>query len=608
MAVRLLGGRATLGALLPCLLASVLTLAGDGWAQTSTPPPLLTRLRALKARVQGLLDEHAASQSRSADSTSRNRGAASRRRQRPTRRRRAGTTGARRTGTSSTTRTSGTTRTSSTSSTSSTASTTRTAGTTSATRTTSTTSTTTTGTTTSTTTRAAATDRRLPPDLSGADCQDLLTRLSALRKRIQGILATNRAAEADRLQVTVQGPAEPRTNKDFPLAIEVVGGAPPFRTEVRDQAGFVRAARAGGERRFRLEVEAPGGPGPAEARVRVEDARGGAAEATHRYRARPIERRTFVAGDVVGVSSLGVDSRRTAWEAAKQRLADLMRSYVTRDLTGMMRQFSATASPDPGVIRTAVIDDFQSEAQTNVDLVLRSYQETPGELCADATWNRTTVRNEQQGVEVTRGQLRVCFARDDAMKISLFQGGLPFGLHDAELRRQSLGGQLNLDPNSSLPAPDNDTASTPVVLLADPLGLATVAVDIEGGTIRSLGINPAPGPADALPGEDFFAFPLFPGSVTLNVHAIGSERVTSCAQPIPPGAGSPPAAVAAFGRVNLLGAGSTAVVDTASPDGPLFAYRTPSGATGVISYDAFTFVYNQDDDEILDESKSLSCP
>jgi hypothetical protein len=252
---------------------------------------------------------------------------------------------------------------------------------------------------------------------------------------------------------------------------------------------------------------------------------------------------------LLGVHQIRVGYRdQTAWETIKGTLEGFSRAYVDRDVTGAMRWIGRNFTQDAGVLRNALLRDFQRETSITLDLVLQGYRTTRDGAAVQLDWNRTGTDQRTGQSLVRRGSSRVLFDRHDAYRIVTWFGTTPFGLGDPQWETQSRLGDPGL-AGSFL------QSQAFAALDADNLDWESVVLDLEspGGSARRIRGN-AVCPGCAADPED----------LVVGFRDVGGNLFvifTSTDQPVVDPAGDnavPPGAVRCPGASSLEEIGSVA--------------------------------------------------
>lgn len=164
-----------------------------------------------------------------------------------------------------------------------------------------------------------------------------------------------------------------------------------------------------------------------------------------------------------------VEPSVTFWERAKRTLRDFLRAYVAGDLMGAMRQVDEDY-PAAGLLRNALLEDFQQETGISVDVQLVRFQVGPRSLEVLLDWRRTATRQGTGTPVVQTGQSSVLISREG--RILGVRGALFAGLTDPDYRTQTRAGQL--------------TGTDPVTLFGEDLGAGTGASSSTSGGGSSL--------------------------------------------------------------------------------------------------------------------------
>ena len=206
------------------------------------------------------------------------------------------------------------------------------------------------------------------------------------------------------------------------------------------------------------------------------------------------------------LGNVGVEAGQTRWDAVKASLRELVRAYVSRDLSGVLGQLGRDIVPDRSIFSNAIQEDYQLQDDIMLDLELMNYRVDIERVCTEARWNRSAVRQANGIRRVEDGTCRLCFTREDEWKLSLAQGRLPFGLDDPAMQQQAATGQPNPDPQNATtrPLPQGQR-----VLNIDvdhrPGGTGNVAfLDLEAGTVRKATVAGDVDDLAGLPGEDVY--------------------------------------------------------------------------------------------------------
>lgn len=232
---------------------------------------------------------------------------------------------------------------------------------------------------------------------------------------------------------------------------------------------------------------------------------------------------------------------------AKESLSDFFGGFADRNIYRMTRALADDVQPPFAVIRQGALEDLQREQDIAIELTILSWLRSGVGLCAQTRWRRTSVRDGL--AQVSNAALRVCF--DRSMAIHLFQGTLPVGLFDPEVRRLAAGGQPNPDPTDTdipeIPDPSPPAPTAPPAPGEPPpdvpqgpffLNLALDPNPIHGRTVAFLDVETRSLRFDAddiailnsgAPGEDVIlgVTPMGPGN-PIQVRAVGGARVINC--------------------------------------------------------------------------------
>lgn len=313
-------------------------------------------------------------------------------------------------------------------------------------------------------------------------------------------------------------------------------------------------------------------------------------------------------GGALTDAAFAVDASVTRWQAAQAILGEFFAAYVAGDLYRADRRLAADVAPPRVVITNAMQDDHQREADIDLQVVLLNYQMQPTRVCTSVEWNRSGTSKVTGLNTVRRGAFQVCQDRGgarDPWRLSEFRGNLPFGLADAELKRQAAAGNPNPDP-AHLPPPGGAAADRGAGPFAINLGLdpsptggGNVAViDLETSAVRKV-IDLDPSMVGTNPGEDLVVsidLGLPPDRV--RVRAVGGAAVANCG-------GGPGRQLADFASVRAGALGGTA--DDAA--GKVFGVRTGGGAFALLRIpDGALASYLLDDDELIQPGGGVGCP
>ncbi len=252
--------------------------------------------------------------------------------------------------------------------------------------------------------------------------------------------------------------------------------------------------------------QAPGGPRPA---------------------ATPGSDTAFPAGSAFGAPVGNRDLTR--WEAAKDTIRRVLQAYTSQDIMQFMDRFTLDTAQDLGILRNAVLNDYQVETGLAVDIILLQYWVNFDRICTRATWKRNAVRIATGTPINEDGEGIYCFSRHDDFRLRLMFGSLPFGRSDKELQKQLRAGAPNGAPGSS----PVDAEPLPLALNLDfqPTGQGNVAmVDFErlGNPVRKVK-DPNPSTVPAQPGEDLrISVPLGTFPTQIQVEAFSPALVGTC--------------------------------------------------------------------------------
>ncbi len=177
-------------------------------------------------------------------------------------------------------------------------------------------------------------------------------------------------------------------------------------------------------------------------------------------------------------------AQTTRWDQVKRSLSELIQAYVGRDLSGFMKAVSKEYEQDASVLRNAVAEDFQQEANFSVDLELLSYQVSRNVVSVQLRWNRISLDQASgEALPVRTGNARVLFDRESGFLMKSWLGPAPFGIRDPQFQNQIAAGQPSIGEPSfftrTLRIPDNDE-------------FGGIVFDFEAGTVRGI-IDPGLG-------------------------------------------------------------------------------------------------------------------
>jgi hypothetical protein len=185
----------------------------------------------------------------------------------------------------------------------------------------------------------------------------------------------------------------------------------------------------------------------------------------------------------------------SAWEAAKERLADFMQGYVEKDVTRSMKALSREFTQDTAVLRNALLSDFQDQSNFNVDLELLNYQTRFEGATVGLRWLRTATVQQNGQTIVETGRARVQHDRHDGYRLLNWQGPSPFGrTDDAWLHQAQVGdpGLLTFSLQTQSFASIDATSGNPEDL----------AIDLEGSSGSVTRFRGSACPGCAAPPQD----------------------------------------------------------------------------------------------------------
>lgn len=196
------------------------------------------------------------------------------------------------------------------------------------------------------------------------------------------------------------------------------------------------------------------------------------------------------AGEVLDMIStgvqVGVSAGMTRYERAKQWLTEAVRAYVSGNVAVFMDSFGTFNEIDLGILRNAVLDDFQRETEIRLDIELLSYSfGYDDDLNLSLRWNRSGIDKTTGTVRVENGLSLLVFSRFGDYRIKGWRISMPFGRKDQALRGQIRAGQLNDQTGipSLVPVPVTRTFVIP----------SGIFIDFEGGSARPfVGLPPPP--------------------------------------------------------------------------------------------------------------------
>lgn len=152
--------------------------------------------------------------------------------------------------------------------------------------------------------------------------------------------------------------------------------------------------------------------------------------------------RAYPAGKTVRAHVFG--DELTRWERAKEVLKALGRAYVVQDIGLFMRQFSTNAHLDLSILRQAVQEDFEQDADIQLDFELLEYRVTFHSIHVRIRWLRSSTLQSGAPAAVTEGTSDILMDRHDVFRIKSWRGLPPFGARDPQFIEQVRSGAPNL--------------------------------------------------------------------------------------------------------------------------------------------------------------------
>ena len=195
---------------------------------------------------------------------------------------------------------------------------------------------------------------------------------------------------------------------------------------------------------------------------------------------------------------LGADPR-TRREAIIDMLREMFEGYVDRDIGRFYKSIAPDAVFGAGIARNAVMKDFQTLINVNVDVEVTQYRFTLGTVCVDFRWRRVATDVNTGAPQVLDGTSQFCGHRSTSFRFQRIVGVPPFGQSDPQFVQQVQAGQPTPSPTPT-PTPTPTTPGMPMGTTIA-LGFSTgqgAAIDFDAGTAQIFSGQPVTPPGTDL--------------------------------------------------------------------------------------------------------------
>lgn len=124
--------------------------------------------------------------------------------------------------------------------------------------------------------------------------------------------------------------------------------------------------------------------------------------------------------------------------AAEQRVQAMMRALENGDEVAFTQALAGDFSQDRSTIENALRRDEQSQSEVRLEVFFRQVRVSGDTVSVQFDWNRQAQDIRSGTPDGTQGTA-IFFLHRDGMKVTRFQGPLPFGVRDRNLVQQAGG-------------------------------------------------------------------------------------------------------------------------------------------------------------------------